>query len=127
MSAPNTYSIVVAGQHGPVAECLQSRSNAEGLNVELIAAKDGTIVSAVGEDGRSEWSVTLSPFQTFQSASMALITYGTIDRDAFHREIWPLIEYCETTNIEAPHPQPTPLSSSASHRYDRLWMTFDAG
>lgn len=94
MSSPNTDEIVVAGRHGSIAECLQNRTQTEGWNVKLDGIEEGVIVSATMKDGRSEWSVTFSRFQAFQSVSTASITYGTTPRDTFHRDIWPLIEDC---------------------------------
>ncbi|UXN76079.1 hypothetical protein N8D56_25570 (plasmid) [Devosia sp. A8/3-2] len=92
MSTPSAYEIVVAGRHSVVADCLLNSAQTRGWNVELNPIKGGSTVAAEGNDGSSQWSVTLSRFQAFQSVSLASITYGTTGRDAFQREVWPIIE-----------------------------------
>jgi hypothetical protein len=98
ISAVSSDGIVLAGQPGPVAECIMDRTHTNGWHVELEDIEAGSVVTARSQDGRIEWSISLSQFQAFQSVSLASITYGATTRDVFHSNIWPMIEDCQAIN-----------------------------
>jgi hypothetical protein len=90
-------TVVLAGEPGPIAECMLDRIHLNGWNVDMEQTEAGSTVTARSQDGRAEWSVRLSQFQAFQSVSLASITYGKTTRDGFHSTIWPLVEDCQAT------------------------------
>lgn len=96
-STASSEGVVLAGQPGPVAECIVDRTSADGWQVDLEQTEAGSAVTARSLDGHIEWSVSLSRFQAFQSVSLASITYGTIARNAFRSDIWPVVEDCQAT------------------------------
>ena len=96
-STASAEGLVLAGQPGPVAACIVDRTSANGWHVDLEQTEAGNAVTASSLDGRIEWSVSLSRLQAFQSVSLASITYGTIARDVFRSDVWPVVEDCQAT------------------------------
>jgi len=90
-------TVVLAGEPGPIAECILDKTHLNGWNVDMERTEAGSTVTARSHDGRAEWSVSLSQFQAFQFVSLASITYEKTTRDGFHSTIWPFVEDCQAT------------------------------
>lgn len=94
--AGTNKGVVIAGQHRPMAECIQMGTSANGLSTHLDELASSTVISALGPDATKLWSVELSAWLNFDTVSFATITLGVTSEDDFYREVWPIIEGCES-------------------------------